>query len=275
MSEKVELSIPFEAQLLGGVCVRSKYCREDYNNPKLESTCEERLPMAEKGSLFAETYVGWLYYLGIRCTQDYAQAEKWIRKAAEQGLPEAQISLATLYAEGKAVKQDYEQAYFWSKLSEKEGVRQSSEAVANQVSAERRQTLDKQVETWTASIDRDAAEHGSDEMQYWLGILYNRGWGVKQDDAEAAKWWRKAAEQGNPYAQRELSTAYALGVGVKKDMDQAYFWDFVSARIAAPAYTGIIKNDIRAGVLIGKIPQEHLEAIEKRAAEWKPNTEPH
>jgi hypothetical protein len=40
-----------------------------------------------------------------------------------------------------------------------------------------------------------AAAQGDADAQYSLGILYDNGTGVVQDDTEAAKWFRLAADQ--------------------------------------------------------------------------------
>ena len=45
------------------------------------------------------------------------------------------------------------------------------------------------------------AEQGVAEAQFNLGTIYDSGQGVRQDYAEAARWYRKAAEQGNTEAQ--------------------------------------------------------------------------
>ena len=45
------------------------------------------------------------------------------------------------------------------------------------------------------------AEHGLAEAQHNLGVMYSKGQGVPQDDAEAVKWYRLAAEQGYARAQ--------------------------------------------------------------------------
>jgi uncharacterized protein len=58
------------------------------------------------------------------------------------------------------------------------------------------------------------AEQGSAEAQFEIGLLYNYGWGVKQDFAEAMKWFRKSADQGDPWAEQHLSEMYAEGLGV-------------------------------------------------------------
>ena len=47
---------------------------------------------------------------------------------------------------------------------------------------------------------RTCAEQGDARAQYNLGLMYARGDGVPEDDAEAVRWWRLAAEQGDVYA---------------------------------------------------------------------------
>jgi TPR repeat protein len=41
------------------------------------------------------------------------------------------------------------------------------------------------------------ADQGDADAQFNLGVMYDRGDGIPQDYAEAAKWHRLAAEQGN------------------------------------------------------------------------------
>ena len=43
---------------------------------------------------------------------------------------------------------------------------------------------------------RKAAEQGEARAQMKLGLMYQTGGGVAQDDKEAVKWYRKAAENG-------------------------------------------------------------------------------
>jgi uncharacterized protein len=38
-----------------------------------------------------------------------------------------------------------------------------------------------------------------------LGWLYQNGWGVAQDYAQARRWYQKAADAGNAYATEALS----------------------------------------------------------------------
>ena len=89
--------------------------------------------------------------------QDYAQAAKWFRKAAEQGEAESQFLLARIYHDGTGLPQDNKQAAKW---------------------------LTK------------AAEHGNAIAQAQLGSLYGKGEGVVQDYARAHMWFNLAAANG-------------------------------------------------------------------------------
>ncbi len=49
--------------------------------------------------------------------QDYAEAAKWVRLAAEQGFPQAQHNLGVSYFLGRSVPQDYVAAHKWLNLA--------------------------------------------------------------------------------------------------------------------------------------------------------------
>ena len=71
---------------------------------------------------------------------------------------------------------------------------------------------------------RQRADKGDADARYNLGIMYRRGEGVPQDDAEAVAWYRKAADQGNANAQVSHGVMYANGRGVPQDFTQAVAW---------------------------------------------------
>ena len=99
------------------------------------------------------------------------------------------------------------------------------------------------------------AEQGDATAQYKLGVMYNYGWGVPEDHAEAVRWYRLAAKQvhqsvaipdeglsdaelenliaemerlgprqGHAGAQFNLGLMYANGAGVLKDDAEAVRW---------------------------------------------------
>lgn len=71
---------------------------------------------------------------------------------------------------------------------------------------------------------RKAAEQGLAEAQYSLGNMYYDGRGVAQDYSTAAYWYRKAAEQGDAGAQHNLGVMYNNGEGVAQDYSTAIYW---------------------------------------------------
>jgi len=69
------------------------------------------------------------------------------------------------------------------------------------------------------------SETGDAIAQYELGAMYEKGLGLKQDDAAAAMWYRKAAEQGLACAEFNLSCMYAKGRGVHQDPAEEIKWN--------------------------------------------------
>lgn len=104
-----------------------------------------------------------MYANGAGVAQNDADAVKWYRKAADQGLAQAQSKLAAAYMAGKGVPQDYAGAI---------------------------------------SLVRKSADQGYAEAQFNLGIRYAVGLGVPQDYIQAHKWCNLgAAGESEPEVQ--------------------------------------------------------------------------
>jgi TPR repeat protein len=58
-----------------------------------------------------------MYDYGEGVLQDYVEAGKWYRLAAEQGHALAQGNLGALYGNGQGVPQEYVQAHMWFSLA--------------------------------------------------------------------------------------------------------------------------------------------------------------
>lgn len=65
--------------------------------------------------------------------------------------------------------------------------------------------------------DKLWAELGSASAQYNLGRRYYNGDGVKEDKAEAGKWYKEAADQNFPEAQYALGKYYYDGYGTPRE----------------------------------------------------------
>ncbi len=86
-----------------------------------------------------------------------------------------------------------------------------------------------QDDTQAVAWYRMSAEQGNADAQWRLGWMYRNGRGVPQDDAQAVKWYRKSAEQGNANAQCNLGVMYDVGKGVPQDDAHAVSWYLKSA----------------------------------------------
>lgn len=70
-----------------------------------------------------------------------------------------------------------------------------------------------------------AAEQGVVDAQFTMGILYHDGLcGLPASPSEAVKWYKKAAEQGMPEAQYTLACCYHDGDGTTKSESTAIEW---------------------------------------------------
>lgn len=83
--------------------------------------------------------------------------------------------------------------------------------------------------TQAARLFSPLAEQGNASAQFHLGLMHERGRGVRFDYPTALKWFRKAAAQGYPGPQINLGLLYERGRGVRKDVIRAYMWYAVAA----------------------------------------------
>ena len=72
---------------------------------------------AEQGDALAQNNLGAMYDNGEGVPQDYAEAVKWYRLAAEQGYALAQNNLGLMYEDGHGVPRDYVRAHMWLNLA--------------------------------------------------------------------------------------------------------------------------------------------------------------
>lgn len=104
---------------------------------------------------------------------------------------------------------------------------------------------------------KNAAELGSTQAQYNLGVCYATGKGVERDDEIALGWYYKAANNGDAWSQYTLGVWYQAGRSIEKDVSEAFRWFKKSAEqghwraieTLATAYTlglGVPENKIEA-----------------------------
>ena len=114
---------------------------------------------------------------------------------------------------------------------------------------------------------RRAAEQGVAKAQYNLGVMFDDGEGVPQDDAEAVRWYRRAAEQGVATAQYNLGVMFDDGEGVPQDYAQAHKW----YNLAASRGDDVARSN--RDIVAKRMTTEQIAEAQRLAREWQPKAE--
>ncbi len=79
-------------------------------------------------------------------------------------------------------------------------------------------------------IWRSYAAKGDIQAQYFLGVAYHKGHGVKKSLNQTIAWFRKAAQGGHPTAMFNMGYAHWFGIGVRQNLGRAVDWWKKSAK---------------------------------------------
>jgi TPR repeat protein len=204
------------------------YFKKDTNGAKILKLLSDPLFLASLGSKDssdnkkvedAEVY----YDKGYQFEEDenYEEAVKWYKKAAEQGYADAQAELGIAHSEGKGVTEDKKEAAKWYEKAAKQGHKYAQFCLGSAYSeGEGVPENKKEAAKWYEK----AAKQGYQFAQYSLGNAFYNGDGVPENKAEAVKWHRKAADQGLDLSQVFLGWAYENGEGVPENNQEALKW---------------------------------------------------
>ena len=166
-------------------------------------TIKEIEKLAKDGDPRAAYDLATLYARGDQLPRDFAQAARWFKQAATQGIAGAQYNLGVLYEQGLGVAKNLPEAIRWYLKS---------------------------------------AEQGYPPAEYNIGTAYAEGKGVAADDAAARRWFTKAAEQGLAVAALNLGVLYEDGRGGAKDPAEAIVWYKIAMRGGAAAAEKYLVN---------------------------------
>ena len=142
--------------------------------------------------------------------KDYADALRWYRLAADQGNAAGQLNVGRIYEHGWGIR------LITSRLCTGIAWRRPRATPARRTTSARSTISGHGVKQDYAEAlrwYRLAADHGNTDAQNSIGALYDTGHGVKQDYAEALRWYRLAADRGDAGAQRNIAWLYENGIG--------------------------------------------------------------
>ena len=204
--------------------------------------------------------VGRAWLNGIGVLTDYQKSLHFFEKAAEQDNSEAMILAAYQYENGKGVDVSFEKSLEWltraecgcrrrleGELSEKDRKyyeslledvdhkRMHCESAACAELVGREDCTAEQRQKAFSQLSELAHEKGDWCAQVNMGILYEEGTFVGQDERKALEYYLMAAENGSTGAMNNIGNFYLHGKGVAKDYDKAFAWYQKAAELSGNA----------------------------------------
>jgi TPR repeat protein len=177
---------------------------------------------AEAGHIWGQTNLAAMYSGGHGVPQNSVHSAFWYRKAADAGLAEAQRRLGDHYYLGSGLKEDVSQAFDWWGKAAAQGDEEAKRSLASSGpikltgdpssdlnAAEDRLAGPLRKSAW--SLILELANQGYAPAQYKVGTTYyfgNKDLGIRESEAEAAKWFAQAALQGYDEAEYYLGELY-------------------------------------------------------------------
>jgi TPR repeat protein len=212
---------------------------EDAGNSAAQDAVRRRTEEAGRmGPADAFQQIAAMYETGDVLPQNYVEAIKWYRKAADLS-SKAGVKLASIFIDGKGVAPDYGQAM---------------------------------------TLCRNAAKQNYPAGIYCVGYLYERGLGTQVASKEAAKWYAEASKDGNGPSMMALGEMYWKGDGRGIDRPEAYYFfprayqrGMPNAKTRAQAVMKeMSKDDVKH--LERKLIERHLDPQKVRAIMQEPTT---
>ncbi len=193
--------------------------------------------------------VGRAYMNGIGVLTDYEKSLHFFEKAAAQDNPEAMVLTAYQYENGKGVDVNFEKSLEWLARAERscmlrlkgelsETDRNYYESLLKDVDQKRMHCESaacvelvrkedcpmEQRQKAFSRLSELAHEKGDWRAQVSMGILYEEGTFVAQDERKALEYYLMAAENGSTGAMNNIGNFFLHGKGVAKDYDKAFAW---------------------------------------------------
>ncbi len=199
---------------------------------------------------------------------DYAKALNEFLPSVMKGDIGAQFYLALMYEKGAGVPRDPANAFKWYTLAAEQG---SPEAMfkLGVYYYDGSGGAAKDPEK-ALSWFGDAAGQGIAGAQFNIGLMHAKSLGVERDYALAAKWFLVAANQNHAMAQHGLGIIYARGLGVERDLIRASMWSQLALQSAKPGPTRTVIKEARDDIARLLTPDQLDRAqamIEKWSAE--------
>jgi TPR repeat protein len=199
------------------------------------------------------------------------EAEKWLKKVADEGSAEGQYYLGNLYYEknpsfNPEIRPYSYLAFEYFKKSADQNYAYAQAAVS--LCYERGEGVTKDLAKSFEYLLK-AAERGLNGPQWMLGKKYENGKGVPKNYKKALEWYRRSALQGLVPAQFDTGRMFFNGYGTARNPVEAYFWWLLVAAKAPEFHDAAKSRDL----VETELTAVQVEETQQRAARWSATTE--
>ncbi|ODS57444.1 MAG: peptidoglycan-binding protein [Agrobacterium sp. SCN 61-19] len=147
--------------------------------------------------------------------------------AAKNGDPVALFEIGARYTEGRGVKNDFAEAAKWYRLAADKGFAPAQYRLANFL--EKGTGVAPNIGEAKRYYEM-AANAGNASAMHNLAVIYASGKDGAQDYAKAVEWFGKAADYGISDSQFNLAILSARGNGTSADLVTSYKWFAIAAK---------------------------------------------
>jgi len=109
--------------------------------------------------------------------------------------------------------------------------------------------------------EKSAAQYFPDAL-YRLAILYDNGWGLVSNKEKALNLYKTAAEKGHVLAQHDVAIMYFQGSGTSRNLVQACKW----IKIAVASGNPLMQKHLK--LVEKEMSQQEIKLAEVMAEEW-------
>jgi len=190
----------------------------------------------------------------LRSAEFPGEALAWYRLAAIGGLGEAATRLGEAYASGDGIAVDKNLALHWYQVAADSGDADAGYLIWAELRSENLLSLAQSLQ-WL----RRSAAMGNEEAAAELAECYELGVGVEKNIGKAIEWSEKAARAGSPAGALQLGRLL-LRDEASSRRDEGYMW-LVIAQLRALDFTGEIRSDIRKLIPDTKYPAAKKAAM--------------
>ncbi|MGN7437331.1 MAG: tetratricopeptide repeat protein [Alcanivorax sp.] len=186
--------------------------------------------IAIKGDKNAAYNLANMYYIGEHTPQDYNEARKWYKFAADKDHTMAQYwyAVSTVKVTEGITSNDYMIAGEYLGMAAEKGYPHAQNALSYYeqecVKYEKKWNIRKYIYSCLLAIHSD-----NGAVNYAVGYAFVNGWyNLRKTTKDGFLHLEKAAQSGNLKAQMKLSELYENGKGTDKSLIQAYAWHSVA-----------------------------------------------